>query len=198
MHLFSDVKIAPRSTLRLYTGGTTTHDTDDRLHIGADEPLWARGTDLRSYLVDRPPADSTGSWQTVLEHPVGTVSESSLPEYRLATDVPDHWFPLKAKDTGVDDYRLEVALLMDASTLDNTIDKFPRPMGQILSPHASVYDDAITEEGTTVEREYSLTMDARGRRHLWSGRTVSHGSGEESSGLRFDFLAESGASGESE
>jgi hypothetical protein len=198
VYKFSDATIKPKSTLRLYTGGTSTHDTDDRLHVGADKPLWARGTNLRSYLVDRPRADPADPPGTVLEHPVGTTSESSLPKYRLATDVPDHWFPLKTKDTEVDDYRLEVALLMDASTLDDTIDKFPRPMGQVLSPHASVYDDAITEEGTTVEREYSLTMDAEGRRHLWSGRSVSHGSGEESSGLRFDFLDESGASGESE
>ncbi len=189
IYIFNKVAIELNSSLRLYTGGQPKHDTDDRLHIGAGKSLWGRGTKLTSYLVER--LSSGSSWETAPENPIGTVADTSLPRYRLATDVPDHWFPMKARDTGPADYTLKIALLLDRSTLEDTAEKLPRPMGQVLGPKDAVYDEAITDQGTTVERRYSLALGTHGSGYLWSGRTVDVGSGRASSGLRFDFLDES-------
>lgn len=196
IYTFSDITIDAESTIRLYTGGTPKHDTDDELHIGAQRPLWGRGTKLKTYGITRPDPTDTDH-ETVLANPVGAVT-SSLPQYRLATDVPAHWFPMRPKPTGTNDYRLELALLMDAETLEDTVHAFPEPMGQILTQEVSVYDEVVTEAGTEVERTYGLTLDTEGYAHCWSGRTVSVGSGEASSGLRFDILDESTATGEGE
>lgn len=186
VHTFGDFELEPRGRVQVYTGGFPTQDTDDERHVGADESLWARGEKLVSYQVH------TGASGTslVLEEPAGTVTESSHPRYRLASDVPDHWFPLKADPSSADDYLLEPALLLDADTLSDTVDKLPKPLGEVLTRDSAIYEEEVTRQGTTVTRRYQMAAGSDGRLHLWSGRTVSVGGGEESSGLRFDFLEE--------
>lgn len=184
VHEFGSVEIPARGHLRLYTGGFETANTTDERHVGADESLWARGADLVSYQLH---ADREGE-TLVLEEPVGTVSAAQDPTYRLATDVPDHWFPLKADPTDVDDYLLRVALLLDADTLADTYEKIPKPLGEILTADAEIYEEEVTRQGLEVTRRYQLASDIDGRVHVWSGRHATVGGGEESSGLQFDIL----------
>jgi hypothetical protein len=209
VHTFGAVEIGPRSRLRLYTGGFATQNTDDERFIGADESLWARSEALVSYQLhtdtdaadtdtDDADTDTSSERTLVLEQPAGTVSPSSLPRYRLASDVPDHWFPLKTDPTAPDDYVLRVALMLDADTLSDTIHKVPNPLGEVLTKDAAIHEEEITRQGTEVVRRYQLASGNDGRTHVWSGRNVSVGGGEESSGLRFDLLddAEPADSGE--
>jgi hypothetical protein len=196
LHQFRDVTLGPGDSLELVSGGSPALDTATRRHIGATVSIWGQGPKLETYRVCRPSEyeseneNGADSMDTVLAAPVGLTSESSLPRYVLASDVPNHWFPLKPVDTGTDEYRLKVALLLDADTIADTVHKVPAPMGRVLTPEMSVYDEEITREGTQVGRRYHLASDPAGRTHLWSGRTVSVGSGQESSGLRFDFIEE--------
>jgi hypothetical protein len=72
--------------------------------------------------------------------------------------------------------------------------EFVEAEGRILSPSAkdqqglSIFEEEIPREGIRVTRSYQLTRWHDGSTHLWIGRRKRVGSGEGSSGLRFDTL----------
>ncbi|WP_254861506.1 lamin tail domain-containing protein [Halovivax gelatinilyticus] len=178
-------------------------DSDDEgENVGDDEPDGE--TDNPEYL-------------TVAKRPLRTVAESDA-DYRLANEIPDHWFPLTVEreaelfgeDVDPDDwddldeweYRLLLSVVLDANSLDRPIDEIPMPRGRILDPDPEtlpdgedvlkLFEETITRSGRTADRRYQYVHWADGTVHCWSGRTVRPGYGELASALRFDVLDDSG------
>jgi hypothetical protein len=71
-------------------------------------------------------------------------------------------------------------------------EEFVLPQGEILSNGnqngGEIYEEEIPREGVRVTRSYQLARWHDGSTHLWIGRRKRVGSGEGSSGLRFDSL----------
>lgn len=178
--------VPPSETLTVYTGGDPAYDTDRVRHAGAGASVWA---DAEALSIHRPVVtdDGTREHRLVLTETVGETAPGTEQSYTLATDVPDHWVPLKPDPEGAESYRLEPAILLDADTLDDPDDALPTPQGRVLDPSIRLYEDEVTRAGTTVSRRYRYATWTDGRTYVWSGRRVSTGRGEASSGLRFDF-----------
>jgi hypothetical protein len=107
--------------------------------------------------------------------------------YRLATDVPDHWYPLVpvrlARTTGGvawDEVALELGGLR-------------APEGRLLRvPGARllVAEAEVPRSGVVVGRAWQRARWLDGSTHVWVGRRKRSGRGEGTSGLRFDVLEE--------
>ena len=113
--------------------------------------------------------------------------------YRLATDVPHHWYPfvpVRAPGSQPTDgavvleRRPLVRTLPDGSTVS------PEPRGQILraAEPLQVEEEEVPRSGTDVVRTYQLARWTDGTYHLWVGKRWAPGRGEGSSGLRFDTV----------
>ena len=109
------------------------------------------------------------------------------PIYKLATEVPDYWIPLVPvkRPEGL---RLERGKVLKL----NGKEEFAEAQGRIL--HAQeidrngIFEEEVPREGIRVTRSYQLARWHDGSTHLWIGRRKRVGSGEGSSGLRFDTL----------
>lgn len=107
--------------------------------------------------------------------------------YKLATEVPDYWVPLVPvkRTTGL---RLERGKLLK---LDGQ-EEFVEAQGAILEGgelnRLDIFEEELPREGVRVTRSYQLARWHDGSTHLWIGRRKRVGSGEGSSGLRFDSL----------
>lgn len=111
--------------------------------------------------------------------------------YRLATDVPDHWFPLvpvavAGAPPGVIalERRGLLRVLPDGSTFT------PQPRGRILSAAdpLRIEEEEVPRSGVDVVRTFQLARWLDGRYVLWSGKHRKVGAGEGSSGLRYDAV----------
>ena len=113
--------------------------------------------------------------------------------YRLATDVPHHWYPFvpvrapgAAATAGavVLERRPLIRVMPDGSSIS------PQPRGQILTAQdpLQVEEAEVPRRGTDVVRTYQLARWTDGRYHLWVGKQARTGRGEGSSGLRFDTV----------
>jgi hypothetical protein len=100
--------------------------------------------------------------------------------YRLGTGIPDYWSPLVSDG---DDLRL-AALPPGAVDVDQI-----GVMGTLLehAPGTRVGDEQVPRVGTRVRRVNRVLTTATGRR-AWRARQRTPGTGEASSGLRFDTL----------
>ena len=97
--------------------------------------------------------------------------------YRLATPVPDNWYPYLARRTPTgDDITLERLAASD-------------PQGAITLESSVVEDEEVTRGGLVVQRAWQFARWTSGRPVLWLGRRVTSGRGEGSSGLRWDATA---------
>ena len=107
--------------------------------------------------------------------------------YKLATEVPDYWVPLVPvkRPTGL---RLERGKLLK---LDGK-EEFVEAQGAILEGGATnrldIFEEELPREGVRVTRSYQFARWHDGSSHVWIGRRKRVGSGEGSSGLRFDSL----------
>jgi hypothetical protein len=106
--------------------------------------------------------------------------------YKLATEVPGNWVPLLPvkTTTGLRLQRGKV-LKIDGSR------GFIEAHGRILNPDTQslkLFEEEIPREGVRVTRHYQLARWHDGSTHLWIGRRKKVGTGEGSSGLRFDVL----------
>jgi hypothetical protein len=112
--------------------------------------------------------------------------------YRLASDVPDYWFPfVPVRPAGALplsgvielERRPLVRVLADGSAYT------PEPRGRILTAADPL---RVAEEevggGVDVTRTYQLARWTDGRYLLWSGRSSTMAGGESSSGQRFDSV----------
>ena len=108
-----------------------------------------------------------------------TPSSDAVLRYMLGTEVPPYWFPLvPLRDTDGTRLKLEQMANRDASVV---------PRGRFLDLAAPPIPDAdVPREGTRLTRDYALTRSASGVTLAWARRVRRIGSGEGSSGLRFD------------
>jgi hypothetical protein len=109
--------------------------------------------------------------------------------YLLATDVPDYWIPLLPvqSDTGL---RLKRGAMLKVHDQQEPVEA----LGHLLNPDPpnqnglALCEEEIPREGIRVTRHYQLARWQDGSTHLWIGRRKVVGSGEGSSGLKFDTL----------
>lgn len=113
--------------------------------------------------------------------------------YRLATDVPHHWYPfVPVRAPGapatagavVLERRPLIRVQPDGSSVA------PEPRGRILTAAdpLQVEEEEVPRRGTDIVRTYQLARWTDGRYHLWVGKQARTGRGEGSSGLRFDSV----------
>jgi hypothetical protein len=123
----------------------------------------------------------------------GAVGDPNLPAtaYRLMTEIEDAWIPLlpvKHEESR----RLLRGAMRRARPDGSGFDEIP-PLGRILEPETPVlrlFDAEVPRAGARVTRTWQLARDANGGTYLWLGRRKEAGTGEGSSGLRFDALEE--------
>ena len=169
-------------SVRLYIGGSQNRDTSDRLHAGRDASLLT--TEEDSEVVPRDAVvEVHEDGKLVLREPIRASERPELERYRIASEVADHWFPFTLQGN-----KFHLALLLDASVQSGSLEALPRPRGRILDPSTPIKEEEVSRGGLRVDRTYQLARSIAGNRHLWTGRDVDVGTGEESSGLRFDFL----------
>jgi len=176
------------STLRLYTGGASRHDTDETVHAGLGSTVLTDRASVKVFTTWK--GDGNLDNDLLLQRPVRTIANPDLRAYRIASDVPEHWFPYSLEQTQQKGYQYQLALLLDASAQAASPDALLRPLGTILDPDVEIWEEEVTRSGTQVDRRYQLAGWLDGASHLWSGLERRPGTGEESSGLRFDFLTE--------
>jgi hypothetical protein len=115
-------------------------------------------------------------------------SADSIPVYRLASQVPEHWTPLLPVQT--DATTGAVRLIRSAVLRPDGTQLVVRPQGRILNPDGKpsldIYEEEVPREGARITRSYQLARWLDGSTHLWMGRRKQVGRGEGSSGLRFD------------
>jgi len=185
VHPFGQRTLEAGETIRVYTGvapGT------GGVSAGKSATAW---TDAEAIVVK----DDAGS---VVAKQLLARPSDALADYRLSTDVPDYWFPFTPEQGW--DFKLERALLLDASTLGLDVEEIPRPLGEILQPEDEllppgedtymIHDEEITRSGREVTRRYQHARWTDGASHLWSSRESRIGDTQLSSGLRFDILDE--------
>jgi hypothetical protein len=114
------------------------------------------------------------------------------PRYRLGSTVPDFWYPLEAaRDPAGRPVLALSSLPTRAAEVDDT-----GVCGSILDHRLGtrIHDEEVPREGALVTRRRHRARWTDGRTHTWLGRMKQAGTGEGSSGLRFDYLdADAGA-----
>jgi hypothetical protein len=102
--------------------------------------------------------------------------------YRLATEVPENWYPLLPEQIGLRaiDFQLGEADLGPNPT--------PTPLGSVLGTSAplKIEEEELYRAGLRVRRLARRVRWSDGSVHVWLGRRTGPGRGESSSGLRFD------------
>jgi hypothetical protein len=185
----SPVTLPPAGSVRVVTGGDAALDTAERVPLERTAPVLAAD---RVVSVKKPLGD--GSEGLVTVRPVSRDRLEEYPTYRLANEVPDHWFPHvrppadESPASSPPVFRYELGLLLDDDALSGTVDAVPTPQGRILDPDACIYDEEIPRGGLRVTRTYQSTAWLDGTTYVWSSREVRPGVGEVSSGLRVDYL----------
>jgi hypothetical protein len=119
------------------------------------------------------------------ESPPPPTTAPGILRYRLSTEVPDYWIPLIPVRMG-QGLRLQRGAVLKT---DGSQEKVSA-LGRILESdqELSLFEEEVPREGIRVTRSYQFTRWIDGSSHLWVGRSKDVGSGEGSSGLRFDSL----------
>lgn len=111
--------------------------------------------------------------------------------YQLETLVPEHWIPMLpvAINPVLGDIALERGVVVRARP-DGTIFTLPA-RGRVLNPTGvvpyRVREEEVTRAGTRVSRVICRTRWLNGETFVWIARRKSAGSGEGSSGLKYDL-----------
>jgi len=107
--------------------------------------------------------------------------------YTLATETPDYWVPLVPvkRNTGL---RLERAKLLKLDGKEDFVEAHGGILNSGGTQRLDIFEEEIPREGIRVMRSFQLPRWHDGSTHLWIGRRKRVGSGEGSSGLRFDSL----------
>ena len=111
--------------------------------------------------------------------------------YQLETLVPENWIPMLP--VAIDPVRGDIALergVVVRARPDGTIFTLP-PRGRVLNPTGvapyRVREEEVTRAGTRVSRVICRTRWLSGETYVWIARRKSAGSGEGSSGLKYDL-----------
>ena len=113
---------------------------------------------------------------------------SELAVYRLSSTVPNYWVPLLPMQ--IDAATQAIRLVRGAVLKPDGTQQIVNARGRILNPdqqqRLAIFEEEVPREGVRVTRNYQMTRWMDGSTHLWVGRRKEIGSGEGSSGLRFD------------
>lgn len=117
-----------------------------------------------------------------LETPASS-PKSGVLRYRLESEVPDYWIPLLPTLVGK-----ALRLRRGAVLKPDDKSELVRSRGVVLKSGAglSLCEEEVPREGVRVTRSFQFTRWIDGSSHLWIGRRKQVGTGEGSSGLRFD------------
>jgi hypothetical protein len=133
------------------------------------------------------PRDRFAEWAAravVPPQPTGTAM------YRVATEVPDHWFPLVPEQLA-DQESVRFRLVPLTRLVDGQV-TLTEPAGSLLpATDRWLHEEEVPRSGTQVVRTWQYARWHDGSRHVWRARRKSTGGGEGSSGLRFDQVEES-------
>jgi len=129
------------------------------------------------------PRDRFAEW-VAQEHPDPVTGE--VPMYRVATDVPDHWFPLVPERVSTDG-AIRLRLVPLSRVRGDDVESL-WPTGTLLpsGPEAWLHEEEVPRAGVSVERTWQHARWHDGSRHVWQTRRRRTGRGEGDSGLRFD------------
>jgi hypothetical protein len=115
----------------------------------------------------------------------------AMPSYQVETIVPDYWIPLAPERlAGQNSIHLR---MVPMEVDDGGTPRLIEPQGLLLAPaadgsHLWLFDEEVPRDGTQVDRVHRYARWLNGRSVIWTARRRQTGSGEGSSGLRFDFL----------
>jgi hypothetical protein len=110
-------------------------------------------------------------------------------EYRISSEVPEHWFPLLPVAVGTSAMALRLGEV-------GTPPQGNGPLGRILEAYTGqvlIREEEVPRAGARVTRAYQYARWIDGSTHLWVGRRKRTGRGEGSSGLRWDRAEPGGA-----
>lgn len=117
--------------------------------------------------------------------------DPALPSYPVETIVPDYWIPLAPEQ--LSDQKSIRLRMVPMEVDEGGVPRAIEPQGLLLAnaPDGSrlwLFDEEVPREGTQVDRVHRYARWLNGRSVTWTARRRQTGSGEGSSGLRFDFL----------
>ena len=184
----ADYAVLPPSALRTTLDGPDIEDVrfvrDEQANlIWAVESVTEDGTGR-----PRPGSERAGAI------PDPPASSGDGLHYRLQTTVPVNWIPFVPVQ--IDDARRAVALERAAMQRDiYGVLTAVQPVGRVLQPsglaepaHYRVAEEEVPRSGTRVLRAVRRTRWIDGSTHLWTARRRRTGSGETTSGLRYDVV----------
>jgi hypothetical protein len=115
-----------------------------------------------------------------------TLASDAAPvfEYRLATSVPDNWYPLVPKSVPVPPGNAPRAMALELAR--------PSALGRFLGAQElgtiALNEEELPRNGLKLTRRWKYVRWVDGSTHLWIGRERTPGRGEGSSGLQFDLI----------
>lgn len=113
----------------------------------------------------------------------------AAPAYRVATEVPDHWFPLVPEQ--LEDLESVRLRLVPLTRLVDGVPRLDEPQGTLMPAGDTwLHEEELPRSGVQVTRTWQLARWHDGSRHVWQARRKVTGGGEGSSGLRFDQVEE--------
>lgn len=110
--------------------------------------------------------------------------------YRLAGEVPEHWYPLLPRMSTEDgSSRLVRGRMLREGHAEP---RLTSPAGRLLNfaGSTSLYEEEVSEEGIEVTRAPQYARWADGSTHLWVGRKKTPAGATAASGLTFDEISE--------
>jgi hypothetical protein len=109
--------------------------------------------------------------------------------YRLATDVPDHWYPLLPSPLQSNSFQFRLGSLPASSAKGEKINE---PQSIILKAGAgnnlTIHEEELPRTGIQVSRAYQYARWIDGLMHIWIGRKKETARRQEAIGLRFDVV----------
>ncbi|HEY2711843.1 MAG TPA: hypothetical protein VGI60_04955 [Chthoniobacterales bacterium] len=108
--------------------------------------------------------------------------------YNIQTTIPDYWVPLvPVKRYGVDEPAM---ILRRGLTLLPSGEIGPGALGRVLDPTRAllIFEEEVPNGSTVVSRHWQLARWLDGSTWLWLARRKDPGTGEQSSGLRYDLI----------
>jgi hypothetical protein len=127
----------------------------------------------------------------------GSPAQGGPPRYLVATEVPDHWFPLAPVQLAD---RESISLVLEPLTRAAATGPPLRllPLGALLARAAVddptsplwLHEEEVPRSGVAIVRTHQRARWHGGPVHAWTARRKGSGAGESSSGLRYDSVEE--------
>jgi hypothetical protein len=132
------------------------------------------------------PRDRFAQWAA---REVAPPVETGAAAYHVASEVPDHWFPLLPEQLA-DQESVRLRLVPLTRLVDGEVTHV-EPAGSLLpSADLWLHEEEVPRSGAQVVRTWQYARWHDGSCHVWRARRKSTGGGEGSSGLRFDQVEE--------